>query len=275
MKRILTAIILAAAIFFYGGLAFATPSTHIWSPSTDIQPYGVFHLTADMYLSTKSDDEQIDGARGSKPDPVTNLGLTLGVLPFEKVQLELGFDHITGYSFYSRGDLDDSPIYFNAKLGIPEGAFGTYFPALAVGGYMFGTKDDGEARVNRTAKPGTDYNIVYAKAAKTLDPLGRFSIGYYTGNEKLLVDERGNEEEDGILLCWERTMTEISDKLWLSIDHMGGDNSFGATAYGFSWKFAPNVSAIFAYVDQNNDKLAFVEDWFTIQIDIDFNVFGK
>ena len=56
---------------------------------------------------------------------------------------------------------------------------------------------------------------------------------------------------------------------------MGGDNGFSAISYGFSWKFAPNVSVIFAYVDTLNDKLAFVEDWFTVQVDIDFNLFGK
>ena len=68
-------------------------------------------------------------------------------------------------------------------------------------------------------------------------------------------------------------MSEISDKLWLSVDYMGGESSFGALAYGFSWKFAPNTSVIFAYVDQNNDDIAAVEDSFTVQVDIDFDIF--
>lgn len=275
MKRYLV----MATIILMGWVstASATPSTHIWSPSTDIQPYGVFHLTADMYLPAKSDDEQGSTTVNQRPHTITNLGLTVGVLPFEKVQLEIGFDYIAGFDYSDRGgfDLDNYPMYFNAKLGIPEGAFGQYFPGIAVGGYMVGTKDDGEARAGRDPKPGTDYNIAYAKVAKTFEPLGRFSVGYYRGNKKLLVDENGNEEEDGVLLCWERVMSEISDKLWLSVDYMGGDNSLGAVSYGFSWKFSPNVSVIFAYVDQTNDKLAFVEDWFTVQVDIDFNVFGK
>ena len=204
-KRLVKSIIAAVMIFSAGttGTAMATPSTHLWSPSTDIQPYGVFHLTADTYLSVKGEDEQVGGAVGSRPDPVINMGLTLGILPYEKLQMEIGFDHITGYSFYTGSDLDDSPMYFNAKLGIPEGAFGEYFPALAIGGYMFGTRS-GEARAGQTAEPGTDYNIYYAKIAKTFDPLGRFSVGYYKGNEKLLVDENGKEEDDGLLLAWER-----------------------------------------------------------------------
>lgn len=267
MKKVIAA--LAAAAILSGGSAFATPSTHIWSPSTDIQAYGVFHLTSDMYLTTKGQDQQVGGALGARPQTVTNLGLTVGVLPFEKVQLEVGFDHIAGYGTY-----DAYPMYYNAKLGVPEGAFGDYFPALAVGGYMLGTKTGGEARVNKTSKLGTDYNIYYAKAAKTIGPVGRFSVGYYKGNERLLVDENSKSDESGILLCWERTMSEISDNLGLAIDYMGGDSSYGALSYGFSWKFAPNASVIFAYVDQNNDKLTAVEDWFTVQVDIDFDVFS-
>lgn len=272
MKKAMAILAVAIGMIFAGGWdeAFATPSTHIWSPSTDVQPYGVFHLTSDIYLSAKGHDEQANNVvSNTRPQSVTNLGLTVGVLPFEKFQMEVGFDHITGY-----GDLDDYPMYYNAKFGIPEGAFGDYFPALAIGSYYMGTKSGGEARVNKTAKLGTDYNVLYAKAAKTIGPVGRFSVGYYKGNEKLLVNENGKSDEAGVLLCWERTMSEISDNLWLAVDYMGGKNSFGALSYGFSWKFAPNASVIFAYVDQNNDKLSAVEDWFTVQVDIDFDVFS-
>ena len=159
MKKVIAALA-AAVIIFSGGMAFATPSTHIWSPSTDIQPYGVFHLTSDIYVTTKGQDQQVGGALGARPQTVTNLGFTVGVLPFEKVQLEVGFDHIAGYGTY-----DAYPIYYNAKLGIPEGAFGDFFPALAVGGYMLGTKTGGAGRGNVTVQLCTDYNNLYAKQA--------------------------------------------------------------------------------------------------------------
>ena len=264
MKKLISAALISAALLVGGlwGTASATPSTHIWSPSTDVQGYGLFHLTADMYLPVKADKEA-----DVRPNTVTNLGLTVGVLPYEKLNLEVGFDHIAGY-----GDLDNHPMYFNAKAGIPENAYGSYFPALAAGGYMFGTEGGGEARAGHVSELGTDYNVYYVKAAKTFDPLGRFSVGYYTGNKKLLVDETGKEDNDGILLSWERTLSEISDKLWVAVDYMGGDSSFGVLSYGFSWKFAPNTSVIFGYVDQNNDKLMLVEDWFTMQVDIDFSL---
>ncbi len=235
-----------ATVLLSAGGALATPSTHVWSPSTDVQAYGVFHLTSDIYVPTKKPAD-------TRPGTVTNIGLTTGVLPLGKLGLEVGFDHIEG----------TYPLYFNAKAGIPEGAFGEYFPALAVGGYSFGTKSD-----------ATDYNIVYAKVAKTIGKFGRFSAGYYTGNDELLVDENGNPDESGVMLAWERTMSEISDNLWVAVDYMGGESSFGVLSYGIAWKFAPNTSVIFGYVDQNNDKVA-PGDTFTVQVDIDFDVFGK
>lgn len=254
MKKALALTVLVVCVF-YGAEAFGTPSTHIWAPSTDVQAYGVGHVTSDIYIP-------VDKPADVRPATITNLGLTVGVLPYEKLGLEVGFDHIEG----------TYPVYFNAKIGTPEGAFGEYFPALAIGSYMIGTKSGGEARAGKTAKVGSDYNVHYAKAAKTIGKLGRFSAGYYTGNKSLLVDENGKADESGALLAWERTMSEISDNLWLSVDYMEGDSNFGALAYGFSWKFAPNASAIFGFVDQNNDKIL-PGDTFTMQVDIDFDIF--
>lgn len=244
LTRFISAMLLTSAIG--AASAYATPSTHIWAPSTDVQAYGVTHITSDIYVPVKKLDDV-------RPGTITNLGLTVGVLPLEKVGLEIGFDHIEG----------QYPLYFNAKLGIPENAYGDFFPAIAVGGYSIGTKSD-----------VTDYNIYYGKVAKTIGPVGRFSVGYYTGNDELLLDENGKSSENGVLLCWERTISEISDNLWVAIDYMGGDSSAGALSYGFAWKFAPNTSVIFGYVDQNNDEVA-PGDTVTVQVDIDFNVFGK
>ena len=74
------------------------------------------------------------------------------------------------------------------------------------------------------------------------------------------------------MLACERVMSEISENLWLCVDYMSGDSSFGALSYGFSWKFAPNTSVIFAYVDQNDSAF---QDSVTVQVDIDFDVFNK
>ena len=263
MKRVTKILgVLGFAALLGAGTAYATPSTHVWAPSTDIQAYGVAHITDDIYVPVK----KLNDAR---PRTVTNLGLTVGVLPHEKIGLEVGFDHIAGFD----DPWDNYPLYLNAKLGVPEGAYGELFPAVAVGAYSIGTKTGGEARADQTSKTGTDYNIIYAKAAKTIGNFGRVSAGFYTGNEKLLVDEKYESSENGILLCWERTLSEVSENLWVAIDYMGGESSVGALSYGFAWKFAPNTAVIFGYVDQINDDL--VADSATVQVDIDFDVFKK
>ena len=113
-------------------------------------------------------------AAGNLPATITNLGLTVGVLPFQALNAEIGIDHKTGL-----GALDRSPLYVNAKLAIPEGTFGKFQPALAVGVFDLGTKSFDPA-----SGLGTNYNVVYGKAAKTLGPLGRLSVGYFSGSDE-------------------------------------------------------------------------------------------
>ena len=231
------------------GFAFATPSTHIWAPSTDVQPYKKWHITCDMYIPVEKDNT---GVRWST---VTNLGLTVGILPLKNINMEVGLDHKSG-----TGLLDDYPLYFNAKFGTPEDGFTKFFPALAVGIYDVGTKRD-----------QTDNNIVYAKAAKTFKAgktsLGRFSVGYFTGNKNLLLDDKGEKDNQGLLAAWERTLDEISNKLWICAEYMGTKSGYGTLNFGFSWKFADNVFMIFGYDIFNNRN---IPDVATFQVDIDF-----
>ncbi len=232
--------------------AWATPSTHVWTPSTDIQANGTGHLTADMYVPSETDSS------GSKPNTVTNLGLESGVWPIkDKLGIEFGFDAINGY-----GELDNYPLYFNAKVATTEDALFEYAPAIAFGGYNFGTEHD-----------KTNLNIFYLEGARTLKigdlSLGRFSTGWFWGNDKLLVDNDGDADDNGVILSWERTMSEISDKLWICMDYQGSNSGMGAMAPGFSWKFADNTALLFGYVIPNNHDLA---ETFTVQVDVDFNI---
>ena len=230
--------------------AGATPSTQIWIPSTDVQAYKTFHLGMDNY-STVFRQTQDDGPKAF----ATDYGLTVGALPFEKLQMEAGIDLF---------EPTKQPVQFNAKLGVPEKAFGEYFPAIAVGGCNFGTATD-----NRDPSTNTNYNMVYGVVAKTLPVIGRLSAGYYVGNDKLLLDARGNRANHGVLLSWDRQMPEISDKLWLAVDHQGGNNLLGATSVGGSWNFASNVSVIVGYVFFNDTRIT-GKNMLTTQLDINF-----
>ncbi|MDD5679809.1 MAG: hypothetical protein PHI59_01010 [Candidatus Omnitrophica bacterium] len=235
--------------------AHGTASTHIWAPSTDTQAWGTGHITADVYIPTEKNGD------GSRATTITNTGLTFGMLPFKKLNAEAGFDYKTGY-----GNLDSYPIYLNAKLAVPEDAFketfkyGKYLPAAAFGVYDIGT----ESRK-------TTYNVIYGELAKTFSvkdvSLGRFSIGYFWGNRDLLLDGDGESDNHGLLAAWERTMSEISDKLWLCVEYQGTKSSYGTFNLGFSWQFTPSTSVLAGYQFYNNRDLA---DTATIQVDINF-----
>ena len=226
------------------GIAAATPSTQIWIPSTDIQPFKTLHLNFDTYIRASSEED------GSKLPPVVVLGPTVGVLPFEKVQAELGFDLI-----HAGSDADDYPLYFHGKLGTPEDSLFRFSPAFAVGGYNFGTKSD-----------VTDQDIVYGLVARTFPVIGRLSAGYFVGNDKVLVDETGAGDEKGVLLSWDRTLTEISDKLWAAVDYQGTDSAIGALSFGISYAVSKNASIIFGYDIYNENRTA-GENTFTVQVD--------
>ncbi len=251
MKKL--SIIILFAFLVKVEYTFSTPSTQIWIPSTDFQKWKTMHLGLDSYLRTA----KTQGVRGAG---ITDLGLTAGLLPFEKVQGEIGVD----YLYMGDDNYDDHPVYFNLKIGFPEDALFKNSPAIAFGAYNFGLKKD-----------LTNYNILYGLIAKTIPVLGRLSAGYYVGNEKLLIDENLSKVNSGVLLSWDRTMTEICDKLWLAVDYQGGMNYLGALNFGVAWSFSKNVSVIMGY-DIYNNKNAYYNtsnqnaNSFTAQVDINF-----
>ncbi|MGA2192852.1 MAG: hypothetical protein ABSG42_05675 [Nitrospirota bacterium] len=250
------------------GAALATPSTQIWIPSTDIQPYGTFHLDIDDYIRVKK-------TMGSYSPIIYDAGVTAGVLPFQKIQAEVGFDYIR-YGAQANGTggtssaIDDSPIYFNAKIATPEDAFFKWQPAIAFGCYNAGLRG-GDVFHN------TEQDITYALVARTLPVVGRLSGGYYFANggnlffkdNNIQSNGIGRTQNNGVLASWDRTITEISDKLWFGVDYQGGNNAFGALSFGGSWNFSKNVSVLVGY-DVYNRKATGGQPTFTTQLDINY-----
>ena len=138
--------------------AWATPSTTYWAPSTTyVQPYLVPHITYDNYFWK--------GLGAAYPN---DTGITIGVLPWEKLQLEIGYD-----LFLPTQD----PLLFllNAKLGTPENTFFNGSPSLAAG--VFGVGIKGKSSTNA----GTSYDIFYGQIQKNLPFGGYVSAGGYYG----------------------------------------------------------------------------------------------
>ncbi|HEY3398951.1 MAG TPA: hypothetical protein VGM19_14985 [Armatimonadota bacterium] len=132
--------------------AFATPSTLIWIPSTDIQADKTWHLGLDNYVVAHN--------AGVTSSPTYDLGPEYG---FAGGRAEAGIDYITGFS---------DPLFFNAKYKLLAEKGGV--PTLVVGGFGFGTKQD-----------KTDYNMVYLLGSKTFAPV-RLTLGYCHGNKAAL-----------------------------------------------------------------------------------------
>ena len=251
----LQALAVFSALVLAADAAHATSSSTVWTPiSPDIQPFGVCHLGVDNYFTVFTD--AADGA-GDFP---TDAGLTVGVLPFEKFQMEVGVDLL---------EPSDDPVFFNAKMGAPEGALFAGAPALQVGIANAGTEED-----------VTDYNIVYLVIGKTIPGLGRLSGGPYTGNSKLLVDADGAEENEGFMVAFDRGFLPVQDaagefnRLVLAADYASGDNALGGAGLGLYYYFHRNVSLLTGPVWFNEEAINGEWKW-TIQLDINLPKIGR
>ena len=94
--------LVVGSLLALSGAAHATPSTVFWTPATTyVQPAGVPHLTFDTYFRGES-------------SPTLFTGLTVGLLPFEKLQAEAGFD-----LFFPLPTDAGNSFQLNAKVGTP------------------------------------------------------------------------------------------------------------------------------------------------------------
>jgi hypothetical protein len=253
-----TKTVLLAAIIALGlsDAASATPSSTFWTPMTiDIQSYGVLHWGVDNYFTVFRKAK--DGA-GSFP---TDAGLTVGILPFDKFQMEVGVDLL---------ESSDDPVYWNLKMGSPEGSLFSGSPALEAGTFNVGTK-----------KKVTDFNIVYGVVGKTLSGLGRLSVGPYIGNSKTLVDAQGKKENKGFMAAFDRGFMPVKgpdgvefNRLVLAADYASGKNALGAGGLGIYYYFTKDISLLTGPVWFNEEAINGKWKW-TIQLDINMPGFNR
>jgi len=248
MKSVKMLAVAAALVAMASSSALATPSTQIWIPSTDVKGFKEVNISIDNYTRFSSNADA--GAN------TYDVGVTVGILPLEKFKVEVGVDYMTDNKAGS--DMAKHPAYINFKGGIPEDAFFKGMPAVAAG--MFGINPASDA---------LSANFAYGLIAKTFPVIGRLSVGGYHGADRSLGAQYIN---DGLLASWDRTMSEISDKLWLAVDYQGGNNAFGALSVGGSWAFTPNVSLLIGADVYNPGQTVLVggKPTFTTQLDINF-----
>ncbi len=244
MKKFLCVLATAVLSFIVSSESYATPTTQVWTAaSSDVQPYGVLHIGIDNYFTMARKND-----RGSLP---TDVGLTIGVLPYEKLQLEVGIDYL---------EPTTDPFLFNAKLGTPEGALFEGSPAINVGIFNVGTDSrdsskDGDGR--------TDLNIADVIVGKTLPfGLGRLHAGVYYGNKKVLVDKEGNKKNSGYMVGWDKGFMPRKDgeseynRLVVAADWASGKNAIGGGGAAISYFFTKDISLLTGPVWFNEPELA-------------------
>ena len=252
LKRFGFCFVVLASGFWCSDFAYATPSTTFWTPcTTDVQPYGVWHVTYDSYFTV--------GRKGDKAgDFPTDVGLTVGVLPYEKLNMEVGFDLL---------EPTEDPLFFNAKLGTPEGALFDDAPAFNLGIFNVGTKKD-----------STDFHIVDFLVGKTLPSnLGRLFLGVYIGATDTLETTAtgGDGDNSGFMIGWDKGFLPVKDeqgefnRFVFAADYASGENAIGGGGVGLYTYFTRNVSILTGPVWFNDKELNGDIKW-TIQLDINF-----
>ena len=230
------------------GVAVATPSSSVWTPATtDVQAFRTLHVGVDNYFTVFR-----KAAEGAGDFP-TAVGLTAGVLPSPKLQMEIGIDAV---------EPGDHPLYFNAKIGTPENALFKGAPALNLGVLNVGTESG-----------TTDQNVVHAMVGRTLPGLGRLFAGGYVGNGEVLVDAQGDPARSGFMVAFDRGFALVQDaggrtyhRLVLAGDYASGRNAVGGGGLGVSWYFAGNVSLLTGPVWFNERAINGEWKW-TVQLD--------
>ncbi len=215
---------LVLALLLGAGPAGATASSTLWTNMTpDIQSFGVIHLGVDNYTTV---GRKLTRGGGDFP---TDFGLTVGVLPLEKLQMEIGVDVL---------EPSDDPLSANFKLGAPEGALSARSPALYAGMFGVGTR-----------RGSTDYDVAYLAIGKTIPGVGRLSAGPYRGNGDLLRSSSGRREASGFMVAWDRGIRPVTDaagnsfhRFLLAADYASGDNAVGGAAAGFYTYFTKDVA---------------------------------
>jgi hypothetical protein len=246
MKRIWAVL---AAIGLANG-AQATPTTMVWTPcSIDMQAYGVVHLTYDNYTTL---GRKGPGRSGSAF--ANDLGLTVGVLPFERWQMEIGADWM---------EPADDPLYFNAKFGAPEGVLFKGAPALEAGIFNVGTR-----------KGVTDQNVGDIVTGRSLPAgLGRIHIGGYWGNARVLRSSAGVKANAGVMAAYDIGFLPAAEggfnRIVIGADWMSGRNAIGGGALAVNYCFAKNASILAGPVWFNDAGINGAWKW-TTQFDGNF-----
>jgi len=223
MKKLLR-LAAACAALLAAQKASATPSTLFWTPATTyVQPFLVPHVGVDLYFNDIA------------AYPV-DVGLTMGILPFEAVQAEVGLDAFLPYAggFFAS---PAGPMMVNGKIGLTENAFGDWFPGISAGIYGVGFTS------------GTSFDILHAEIGKTFFFGGITVGGYYgAGGSDALWTGSSGVVRAGFIGSYISPDIVLDlkglNKINFFADIQTGKNAFGAVGAGVGIYFTPSIDIL-------------------------------
>lgn len=251
-RSLAAAVVLLAGVVALPSEAFATPSTTYWTPSTaTCQARGVPHVTYDSYFRKG----EAAGSAGAPNYPI-DMGLTVGFLPSDKIQGEVGFDLLLPTQY---------PSFLNVKLCTPESSLFKGSPGISGGIYNMGFK-----------KGVTDYNVMQLALQKSL-PIGGYVSGglYHSLSHTLMTNSEGRTVKTGAMFGYISPDIQIGrrglKKISLAADIQTGKNVLGAWGGGVYLFFADNASLLIGpvfFLDKDLQPGGSKYMW-TAQLDID------
>lgn len=222
-------LVLIAGLFMAcAGTAAAAPSRVFAAPNADVLEYGAARFGMENYNTFMQNSA--DGGWS-----LINYGVTYGLIPYTVSKswgIELGIDYrdLNG----SVPTAAASPLFFNAKFALAEGAlFFDSFPALAVGFFDFGGKGG-----------ATSANIMYLAASKNFFGSWKAGFGFYSGDGSVLVDETGQASGSGPMGSIEY---QLNKKWWFAADGLIGKSRYASMNFGAGYLLQPGVRMAVAY----------------------------
>lgn len=250
MKRVR---ILLLSVMMLGSIhrIWGTPSSLFWTNcTTDVQPTGTGNIDADNYFTVFNSK-----GRGQTFPP--DIGVLIGVFTVKDFSVEMGFDYLGG---------TDYPLFFNAKIGIPEAKLFSWSPSFSLGVFDIGTKS-GVTNLNV-------FDVVFG-ASLPKEIGGNVYIGGYTGNRAL------GRVRQGYMVGFSFPFSPAKDckgkeyhKWILEADYASGKNELGGGGVGLSYYFTPSISIQTGPTWFNDAKTNGRWKW-SFQVDIGFPIFGN
>lgn len=186
-------------------------------------------------------------------------GLTIGVLPFEKLTLEIGFDAFLP---------SKTPFLLNAKLGVPEDLLFSHMPSIAIGAFGVGFNEG-----------LTDYHLVYGQIQKTLPWGGYVSVGGYggLGSKTLWTNSDGAVNRLGFMGGIASPDINVNlpglKKMIVVADTQTGKNAFGAVGGGIYFYFTDAIDILTGpmYFFDKALQPGGSDFMWTVQLDVDIS----